>query len=163
MPVSRSCVFFTHFCFELAFGVNIEVVDNWVSFLMDLEWLENVFWILSYDKKHFKCVLGKPSSVSHSCVLFTRFCFELASGVHIEVVDNWVIFLMALEWLENVLWNLSYDKNTPSVFWENHPLFRILVSFSPVSVLNWLLGVNMEVVDNWVSFQVALVWLENIS
>ena len=40
-PVSRSCVFFTRFCFELAFGVNIKVVDNWVSFLMALEWLEN--------------------------------------------------------------------------------------------------------------------------
>jgi hypothetical protein len=31
-PVSRSCVFFTRFCFELAFGVNMKVVDNLVSF-----------------------------------------------------------------------------------------------------------------------------------
>jgi len=48
-PVSRSCVFFTHFCFELAFGVNKKVVDNWVSFLMALVWLENDFYNLSYD------------------------------------------------------------------------------------------------------------------
>ena len=49
-PVSRSCVFFAHFCFELAFGVNMKVLDNWVSFPMALVWLENVLWILSYDK-----------------------------------------------------------------------------------------------------------------
>ena len=35
-PVSRSCVFFTYFCFELAFGVNMKVLDNFVSFLMAL-------------------------------------------------------------------------------------------------------------------------------
>ncbi|KEH16717.1 hypothetical protein MTR_0107s0090 [Medicago truncatula] len=35
-PVSRSCVFFTYFCFELAFGVNMKVLDNYVSFLMAL-------------------------------------------------------------------------------------------------------------------------------
>ena len=27
--------FFTHFCFELAFGVNMKVLDNFVSFPMD--------------------------------------------------------------------------------------------------------------------------------
>jgi len=27
-PVSRSCVFFTCFCFELAFGVYMKVLDN---------------------------------------------------------------------------------------------------------------------------------------
>jgi len=26
--VLRSCVFFTYFCFELAFGVNMKVLDN---------------------------------------------------------------------------------------------------------------------------------------
>ena len=31
-PVLRSCVFFTHFCFELTFGVNMKVLDNCVSF-----------------------------------------------------------------------------------------------------------------------------------
>ena len=35
-PVSCSCVFFTHFCFELGFGVNMKVVDNCVSVLMAL-------------------------------------------------------------------------------------------------------------------------------
>nr|ABD32584.1 hypothetical protein MtrDRAFT_AC149577g4v1 [Medicago truncatula] len=35
-PVSRSCVFFTCFCFELVFGVNMKVVDNFVSFPMAL-------------------------------------------------------------------------------------------------------------------------------
>jgi len=34
--VSRSCVFFTHFCFELAFGVNMKVLDNCDIFPMDL-------------------------------------------------------------------------------------------------------------------------------
>jgi hypothetical protein len=32
-PVSRSCIFFPRFCFELAFGVNMKVLDNFVSFL----------------------------------------------------------------------------------------------------------------------------------
>jgi len=27
-PVSRSCIFFTHFRFELVFGVNMKVLDN---------------------------------------------------------------------------------------------------------------------------------------
>jgi len=35
-PVSRSCIFFTHFCFELDFGVNMKVLDNCVSFPLDL-------------------------------------------------------------------------------------------------------------------------------
>jgi len=35
-PVSRSCIFFTHFCFELTFGVNTKVVDNCVGFQMAL-------------------------------------------------------------------------------------------------------------------------------
>ena len=34
--VLRSYVFFTHFCFELAFGVNTNVLDNFVRFPMDL-------------------------------------------------------------------------------------------------------------------------------
>ena len=42
--------FFTHFCFELAFGVSMKVLGNFVSFPMDLVWLENVLWILSYDE-----------------------------------------------------------------------------------------------------------------
>ena len=40
---SRFLYFFTHFCFELAFDVNMKVVDNWVSFLMALVGLENDF------------------------------------------------------------------------------------------------------------------------
>jgi len=100
------------------------------------------------------------SPVSCSCVFFTRFCFELAFGANIKVVDNWVIFLMALEWLKNVLWILSYDKNTPSVFWENHPLFRVLFTRFCFELA---FGVNMKVLDNWVSFPVALVWLKNNS
>ena len=34
--VSRSYVFFTYFCFELAFSVNMKVLDNFVSFPMHL-------------------------------------------------------------------------------------------------------------------------------
>jgi len=34
--VSRSYIFFTHFCFELAFGVYMNVLDNCVSFLVAL-------------------------------------------------------------------------------------------------------------------------------
>jgi len=48
--VSSSCVFCTHLCFKLAFGVNMKVLDNWVGFPMALVWLENVLWILSYVK-----------------------------------------------------------------------------------------------------------------
>ena len=35
-PVSRSCIFFTRFCFELAFGVNMKVLDNCVRFPVPL-------------------------------------------------------------------------------------------------------------------------------
>ena len=35
-PVSCSCVFFTHFCFEMGFGVNMKVVDKDVRFPMAL-------------------------------------------------------------------------------------------------------------------------------
>ncbi|KEH16749.1 hypothetical protein MTR_0100s0110 [Medicago truncatula] len=35
-PVLRSCVFFTHFRFELVFGINMEVVDNCVIFSVAL-------------------------------------------------------------------------------------------------------------------------------
>jgi len=34
--VSRFLCFFTHFCFELAFGVHMKVLDNCVSFPMAL-------------------------------------------------------------------------------------------------------------------------------
>jgi len=44
---SRCSCFFTHFCFELVFGVNTKVVDNWVIFTMALVLLENVLWISS--------------------------------------------------------------------------------------------------------------------
>jgi len=36
-PFSCSCVFFTRFCFELAFGVNMKVLDNFISFPMALD------------------------------------------------------------------------------------------------------------------------------
>jgi len=36
LPFSCSCVFFTRFCFELAFGVNMKVIDNFVNFPMPL-------------------------------------------------------------------------------------------------------------------------------
>ncbi|AES99625.1 hypothetical protein MTR_5g082960 [Medicago truncatula] len=35
-PVSRSCIVFAYFCFDFDFGVNMKVVDNFVSFLMTL-------------------------------------------------------------------------------------------------------------------------------
>jgi len=43
LPVSRSCVFFVRFCFDLTFGVNLKVVENWVNFPHALVWLENDF------------------------------------------------------------------------------------------------------------------------
>ena len=51
-PVSCSSVFFTHFCFELAFDVNMKVLDTWVGFPMALVWHQNDFWILSYDENN---------------------------------------------------------------------------------------------------------------
>jgi len=59
LPVSRSCVFFVRFCFELAFGVNMKVVDNWVNFPQTLIWLENDFLHFELGWKHFKWVLEK--------------------------------------------------------------------------------------------------------
>jgi len=50
---------------------------------------------------------------------FTLFYFELAFGVNMKVLDNFVRFPLALIWLENVLWILSYDENTPSRSWRN--------------------------------------------
>ena len=47
-PISRSCVLFIHFCFELAFNVNMKVLDNYISFSVALVWFENEFNILSY-------------------------------------------------------------------------------------------------------------------
>jgi len=36
-----------------------------------------------------------------------------------KVLDNFVSFLIDLVLLENVLWILSYDENTPSESWKN--------------------------------------------
>jgi len=46
----KTFTFFALFCFELAFGVNMKVLDNFVSFPMDLVGLENDFYILIYDE-----------------------------------------------------------------------------------------------------------------
>jgi len=54
-----------------------------------------------------------------SPLFFTLFCFELAFGVSIKVLDNWIRFPMTLVWLENVLWILINVKNTPSRSWKN--------------------------------------------
>ena len=45
--------------------------------------------------------------------IFALFCFELAFGVNMKVLDNFVRFPMALVWRENDFWFLSYDENTP--------------------------------------------------
>jgi len=61
-------------------------------------------------------------SVNHfprSPLFFTLFWFKLAFGVNMKVLDNWISFPMTLVWLENVLWILSYVKNTPSRSWKN--------------------------------------------
>jgi len=42
-PASRSCVFFTHFCFKLDFDVNMKVLDNCARFPVALVLLENEF------------------------------------------------------------------------------------------------------------------------
>jgi len=42
-PVSRSCIVFSYFCFDLDFWVNIKVVDNYVKFLMALIFS---FWVM---------------------------------------------------------------------------------------------------------------------
>jgi len=43
IPIFTFLAFFTLFCFELAFGVNIKVLDKDFSFLMVLISLENDF------------------------------------------------------------------------------------------------------------------------
>jgi hypothetical protein len=42
-PVSHSCILFTCFCFELTFGVNMKVLDNFVRFPVALVFLEKDF------------------------------------------------------------------------------------------------------------------------
>jgi len=59
------------------------------------------------------------TSVSRFLCFFTHLCFELAFGVNMKVLDNCVSFPMTLVSLENVLWILSYDENTPSRCWRN--------------------------------------------
>jgi len=54
-----------------------------------------------------------------SPLFFTLFCFELAFGVNMKVLGNWISFPMALVWLENVPCIFSYVKNTPSRSWKN--------------------------------------------
>jgi len=46
----KTFAFFALFCFELAFGVNMKVLDIFVSFSMALVLHENDFWFLSYDE-----------------------------------------------------------------------------------------------------------------
>jgi len=57
--------------------------------------------------------------VSCSYAFFTHFCFELAFSVNMKVLDNCVIFPVALILLENDFYILSYDENTPSRSWRN--------------------------------------------
>jgi len=70
-----------------------------------------VFW-------HGPCVLTGLRFLRFSC-FFTHFCFELAFDINMKVLDNFISFPMALFGLENVLWILSYFKNTPSRSWKN--------------------------------------------
>jgi len=49
-PVSRSCVFFTHFCFELTFCLNMKVFDNCVRFPVAFVSLQNVLENLIYSQ-----------------------------------------------------------------------------------------------------------------
>jgi len=51
------------------------------------------------------------------CVLFTRFCFELAFGINMKVSENFISFSKALSRFENTLWILIYDENSPSESW----------------------------------------------
>jgi len=54
----RFSCFFTYFCFELAFDVNIKVLDKFVRFLMALVWLKNIVYFELWWK-HSKWVLEK--------------------------------------------------------------------------------------------------------
>jgi len=52
--------------------------------------------------------------------LFHPFLFWIGLWCkHEKVLDNFVSFPMDLVWLENALWILSYDENTPSGSWRN--------------------------------------------
>jgi hypothetical protein len=48
-PVSCSCFFFPRFCFDLVFGLNMKVVDNFIGFPKALVWHGNDFWFISYE------------------------------------------------------------------------------------------------------------------
>ena len=77
-----------------------------------------LFWHSRACARHGPCVLSGLQFRVFLC-FFTHLCFELAFGVNMKVLDNCVSFLMDLVWLENVLWILSYDENTPSRSWRN--------------------------------------------
>jgi len=90
----------------------MKVLDNFVSFPVDLVWRENDFYFLSYDENtprwsQRNCTVT-TFSISCFCVFFTRFCFKLVFGINMKVVDNCDIFLVALVWHENILCIIYY-------------------------------------------------------
>jgi len=50
MPCFALLRLFRKFLFWIGFWCNMEVLDNCVSFQLTLVWLENDFYILSYDE-----------------------------------------------------------------------------------------------------------------
>jgi hypothetical protein len=52
-------------------------------------------------------------------VLFHHLLFWTGLWCKMKVLDNFVTFPMALGLLENVLWFLWYEENTPSRSWRN--------------------------------------------
>jgi hypothetical protein len=115
--VSCFCIFFTHFSFELALGVNTKVVGMDVSFLIPLVWL--------LKRIYRTWVIVKLLHVGHSEFLWTfSITFlslkwkmvligtELVLGLNMKVLDNFVSFPVVLFWRENDVWSLSYVENT---------------------------------------------------
>ena len=123
---------------ELVLGVNMKVLDNFVSFLVALVWRENDVWSLSYDenttgRSHRNCTVT-TFSVSCFCVLFICFCFELIFVVNMKVVDICDIFPVALVWHENMLWIIYY------VFTKIHSELLLMFKYDVIWSCLWLMN-----------------------
>jgi len=89
------CVLFTRFCFELTFGINMKVSENFISFPMALNWFENTLWILIYDE-------NTPSEswwILKRLMLVNAYMFVdwVVVGEHIYV--NWIVNVLVIAYM----------------------------------------------------------------
>ena len=91
------------------------------------------------------------------CVLFTRFCFELTFGINMKVLKDFISFPMALSWLENTLWILIYDGNTPSKSWR---ILKKLMLVNAYMLVDWVV-VGKLIYVNWIVNVLVIAYMSS--